>query len=140
MAKKQEKKAETNVETSSKYKNISLRGQSFVGIVVSDKAMKSATVEFTRRYFVPKYERYEKRLTKLHAHNPPHIHAKEGDIVRIMETRPLSKTIHHIIVEKIGEHKTYKGQKMIEEEEKVKIVRKKEEAKEEPKKKSPKQK
>src|SRR3989338_7929733 len=91
--KENEKKKFENVETSSKYKNLSFRGQSFVGIVVSDKPMKSVTVEFTRRYYIPKYERYEKRLTRLHAHNPTHIHAKEGDIVKVMETRSLSKTI-----------------------------------------------
>jgi small subunit ribosomal protein S17 len=143
MAKKVTKKNQEagNRETSSKYNNVSFRGQSFVGIVVSDKPMKSVTVEFTRRHYVPKYERYEKRLTRLHAHNPPHIDAKEGDIVRVMETRPLSKTIHHVIVEKIGEKKTYKGQKMVEEEEKAKITsRKKEEAKEEAGKKPRKQK
>lgn len=113
----------TNTETSSKYRNLSFRGQSFVGVVVSDKGTKSATVEFTRKYYLPKYERYESRKTRLHVHNPPHIHAKEGDIVRVMETRPLSKTIHHVIVEKVGEEKTYKGRKMVEEEEKAKTVK-----------------
>ncbi len=115
-------------ETSTKYSNVSLRGQSFVGVVVSSKSMKSATVEIKRKHYVPKYERYENRLTRLHVHNPPSINAKEGDIVKVSETRPLAKTIHHIIVEKVGEVATYKGQKMVEEEEKAKILSKKKEA------------
>ena len=115
----------SNSDTSRKSNNISLRGQTFVGIVVSSKPMKSATVEIQRKHFVPKYERYENRITRLHVHNPPHINAKEGDIVKIRETRPLSKTIHHTIVEKVGEELAYKGRKMIEQEEKEKIVKKK---------------
>jgi len=48
---------------------------------------------------VKKYNRYEKRLSKFHAHNPPCIHAKVGDIVTIAECRPLSKTKNFVVVE-----------------------------------------
>ncbi len=86
-----------------KLKNISLRGRTFIGTVVSAKAQKTATIQWERRINVPKYERYEKRRSKIQAHNPPSIAAKEGDLVKVMETRPLSKTKNFIIIEKIEE-------------------------------------
>ncbi|MCZ7362495.1 MAG: 30S ribosomal protein S17 [Candidatus Methanoperedens sp.] len=48
---------------------------------------------------IAKYERYEKRKTKVHAHNPPCIDAKVGDNVTIAECRPLSKTKSYCIIE-----------------------------------------
>ncbi len=86
-----------------KLKNLSLRGRTFVGRVVSAKAQKTATIQWERKVDVPKYERYEKRRSKIQAHNPPSINAKEGDLVKVMETRPLSKTKNFIIIEKLEE-------------------------------------
>ena len=77
----------------------SLRGKSFVGTVVSAKAHKTVTVQWEWRRLVKKYERYEKRRSKVQAHNPPEINAQEGDLVRIKETRPLSKTKHFMVTE-----------------------------------------
>lgn len=82
--------------------SISVRGRIFVGVVVSDKMAKSVTVAWGRKVFVPKYERYEKKKSKLSAHNPECISAKKGDVVRIAETKPLSKTKHFVVVEVIG--------------------------------------
>lgn len=84
-------------------KPLSLRGRTFVGTVISDKMMSTVTVEWDRRRFVPKYQRYEKRRSKVKAHNPKDIHAKVGDKVKIMETRPISKTKKFIVVEIIKE-------------------------------------
>ncbi len=84
-------------------KNLSRRGRTFEGRVTSDKMHKTVTVEWPRRKYVPKYERYEKRKTSVKAHNPEDINAKEGDKVRIMETRPLSKTKKFIVIEVIKE-------------------------------------
>ena len=81
------------------------RGRSFVGRVISSKMSKSVTIEFERRYHVPKYERYEKRRTRLKAHNPECISAVEGDVVKVVECRPLSKTKHFVIIEKQGKTK-----------------------------------
>jgi len=78
---------------------LSLRGRIFEGKVISDKMHKTVTVEWERRKFVPKFERYEKRRTKVKAHNPESINAKTGDLVIIMETRPLSKTKNFIVIE-----------------------------------------
>jgi len=77
-----------------------VRGQIIEGVVVSDKAPK--TVVILRSYLkkIRKYERYEKRKSKIHAHNPPCIDAKVGDVVKIAECRPLSKTKSFVVVEK----------------------------------------
>ncbi|MDD1678303.1 MAG: 30S ribosomal protein S17 [Methanomicrobiales archaeon] len=76
-----------------------VRGQVITGKVVSDRM--DGTVVVARDYLheVKKYNRYEKRLSKFHAHNPPCIHAKVGDIVTIAECRPLSKTKNFVVVE-----------------------------------------
>jgi small subunit ribosomal protein S17 len=76
-----------------------LHGRSLVGTVISAKAHKTATIERMRLHYITKYERYEKRRTKLLVHNPPCINAKLGDDVKIMESRPISKTKHFIITE-----------------------------------------
>ncbi|HLD89172.1 MAG TPA: 30S ribosomal protein S17 [Candidatus Nanoarchaeia archaeon] len=80
---------------------IRLRGRMFEGNVVSSKSQKTATVSWNWKRKVPKYERYEKKRTRIRAHNPPCIDAKEGDIVKIMESRKLSKTKNFVIFEKI---------------------------------------
>jgi small subunit ribosomal protein S17 len=61
------------------------------GIVVSDKGEKSITVkiDIVRRH--PTYEKVIRRSRTLHAHDEGN-QAGEGDVVRIIETRPLSKT------------------------------------------------
>jgi small subunit ribosomal protein S17 len=61
------------------------------GVVVSDKGQKSITVriDIARRH--PTYEKIVRRSRTLHAHDERN-EAGEGDIVRVVETRPLSKT------------------------------------------------
>lgn len=110
--------------------NIKLRGRIFTGTVVSSKSRKTVTIEWPRKIFIPKYERYEKRKTRLKVHNSPCIDAKEGDYVRIMETRPLSKTKHFVVIEKIGESEYYAKKKEIEKE-KMEVIEKKTREKEE---------
>ena len=53
-------------------------------------------------HYVPKYERYERRHSRIAAHNPDCINAKVGDKVKIAECRPLSKTKHFVVIEKVG--------------------------------------
>lgn len=76
-----------------------LHGRSLTGEVVKTKSHKTATILIQRQHFLKKYERYEKRRTKIQVHNPPCINAEVGDKVKVTETRPLSKTKHFIIVE-----------------------------------------
>ncbi len=76
-----------------------VRGQVLKGVVVSDKMDKTVVVQRTFVKKIAKFERYEKRKTKVHAHNPPCINAKQGDSVTIAECRPLSKTKSYVVVE-----------------------------------------
>jgi len=78
-------------------------GRSFEGVVVSAKAQRTVTVEWERRKYVTKYERYLKDRTRVQAHNPDSIDAKEGDVVVIKECRPISKTKHFVVVKKLGQ-------------------------------------
>ncbi|GAG38096.1 unnamed protein product [marine sediment metagenome] len=81
--------------------NLSIRGRQFIGEVKKVGSPKSVTVEWQRLFFIPKYQRYEKRKTKLNVHNPQCINAKEGDKVLIAECRKISKTKGFIIVGRI---------------------------------------
>lgn len=77
---------------------IAIRGRAFKALVKSSKSHSTAVVEWGYHYYFPKYERYERRRSRVIVHNPPCIHAREGDEVMIAECRPLSKTKKFIIV------------------------------------------
>jgi small subunit ribosomal protein S17 len=64
------------------------------GVVASDKGNKTIKVVVNYQAKHPKYGKYLKRRTVLHAHDEKN-EAKEGDTVEIAECRPLSKTKHH---------------------------------------------
>jgi len=70
------------------------------GKVVSNKMDKTITVLVERRVKHPKYGKFIKRSTKLHAHDEENT-CQEGDIVLIEQCRPLSKTkawrLHEVI-------------------------------------------
>ena len=74
------------------------------GVVVSDKMDKTITVAVERRTQHPKYKRVVKKTKKYTAHDEDNV-CNEGDIVRIMETRPLSKTKRWRLVEIIEKAK-----------------------------------
>jgi small subunit ribosomal protein S17 len=69
-----------------------------VGKVVSDKMAKTVIVTLTRQVPHPLYKKYFKKTTKFVAHDEKN-DAKTGDTVRIMETRPISKTKRWRVVE-----------------------------------------
>jgi small subunit ribosomal protein S17 len=75
------------------------RGSTFVGKVESTKMEKSATVRWEYSESVPKYERYERRNTKVTTHVPDDLEVEEGDRVRIAETKPISKTKSTVITD-----------------------------------------
>lgn len=81
--------------------SLKLHGRTFVGEIKKQDLNRSATVEFPHFYYLSKYERYEKRITKIKAHNPSCINAKVLDKVKIVETRKISKTKNFVIVEVI---------------------------------------
>ena len=69
-----------------------------VGVVTSNKMAKSITVAVERKVKHPIYGKFVKKTTKFHAHDEKN-ECSIGDIVRIMETRPLSKTKRWRLVE-----------------------------------------
>lgn len=69
-----------------------------VGKVVSSKMDKTITVAIERQVKHPIYGKFIRRTTKLMAHDEAN-DAREGDVVRIMETRPLSKNKRWRLVE-----------------------------------------
>jgi len=61
------------------------------GVVTSDKMDKTIVVTVERLKRHPRYEKFVRRRSAFKAHDP-HNDAREGDLVEIEETRPLSKT------------------------------------------------
>ncbi|MBI4018198.1 MAG: 30S ribosomal protein S17 [Candidatus Aenigmarchaeota archaeon] len=81
---------------------LKVRGRVFTGRVIAAKALKTAIVEWNYYVNIRKYERYERRKTRVAAHNPECISAKAGDTVVIAECRPVSKSKRFVVVEKRG--------------------------------------
>ena len=75
-----------------------------VGFVTSDKMDKTVTVAVERKTQHPLYKRVVKQTKKFHAHDENN-ECNEGDRVRIMETRPLSKTKRWRVVDIIRKAK-----------------------------------
>ena len=69
-----------------------------VGIVTSSKMDRSIVVTVERKVKHPKYGKFVKFTKRFHAHDADNT-CNEGDTVRIMETRPLSKTKNWRLVE-----------------------------------------
>ena len=65
--------------------------RSLVGVVTSNKADKTITVRIERRVKHPIYGKFIRRSTRLHAHDEDNS-ANEGDVVSIVQSRPISKT------------------------------------------------
>ena len=80
------------------------RRKTRIGIVASDKMDKTITVAVERKVKHPIYGKFVKKTTKFHAHDEQST-AGAGDTVRIMETRPLSKTKRWRLVEIIEKAK-----------------------------------
>ena len=78
--------------------NMTIHGRTFKGTVIKRGSHRTVTVEWPRTYFIRKYERYEKRRSRVKAHNPDSINAQVGDVVTIVETRPISKTKKFVVV------------------------------------------
>ena len=68
------------------------------GKVVSNKMEKTITIAVERRLKHPLYGKFIKKTMKLKAHDEENI-CQEGDVVKVMETRPLSKTKRWRLVE-----------------------------------------
>lgn len=79
-------------------RKLKMRGRTFDGVVIR-KLPGRVTIQFERMLKIPKYERYEKRRTKIHARLPDCMRddVAVGDLIQIGETRPISKMIHAVV-------------------------------------------
>lgn len=85
------------------YGSLRLRGQIIEGTVSSTGMSNSIIVQREVTRYMKKYERYEKRTRRYAAHLPSCIgEVESGETVRIMECRPLSKTVKFCVIEKGG--------------------------------------
>ena len=69
-----------------------------IGVVTSNKMTKTITVAVERKVKHPIYGKFLNKTTKFHAHDEKN-ECSIGDLVKIMETRPLSKTKRWRLVE-----------------------------------------
>lgn len=81
--------------------NLKLRGRILKGNVVSTKMHKTIVIQRDYNYYIPKYQRYERRKSKITAHLPECIEVEEGEQVRVAECRKISKTVAFVVIEKI---------------------------------------
>jgi small subunit ribosomal protein S17 len=94
---------EYDYETCPFYGDLPVRGQVIEGTVVSTDMDRTVVVEREYEVNVPKYDRQMKRRSKIPAHVPGVLEPLSvGDDVKIAETRPLSKTKSHVVVEVDG--------------------------------------
>jgi small subunit ribosomal protein S17 len=85
------------------------RGREFKGKVIK-KFPTRVVIALDKTIFLKKYERFAKRITKMHAHLPYCLESKinVGDSIKIGECRKLSKIISQVVLEKLnstGENK-----------------------------------
>ena len=71
------------------------------GVVVSDKTDKTVVVRVERRFTHPLFKKTVRRTKKYHAHDEANS-AKQGDVVRIKECRPISKNKSWKLVENMS--------------------------------------
>ena len=79
--------------------------RSLTGTIVSDKADKTVVVKVERRVKHPLYGKIIKRSKKYHAHDEGNEY-REGETVRIEETRPISKLKTWRVVDRVDTHAT----------------------------------
>ena len=85
------------------YGTLRLRGQVLEGTVSGVGMQKTITIERRNVRYMDKYERFEKRTSAVSANLPSCIgEVNIGDSVKIMECRPLAKTISFCVVENSG--------------------------------------
>jgi small subunit ribosomal protein S17 len=79
-------------------RKLKMRGRTFEGEVIR-KLPGRITIQFERMLKLAKYERYEKRKTKIHARLPDCMKDDfvVGDLIQVSETRPISKMIHFVV-------------------------------------------
>ena len=85
------------------YGKLRLRGQIIKGVVSSSGMQDTVVIERHTTRYMKKFERYQKRTRRYSAHLPScRGEVSLGENVRIMECRPLSKTVKFCVIEKEG--------------------------------------
>jgi len=82
--------------------SLGVRGRVFDGTVAASRSPKTVAVERAYVQYDTKYNRYERRRSRILAHNPPCLEVAEGDTVTVAECRPLSKEVSFVVIEKSG--------------------------------------
>ena len=93
----------TKTNTETKHSKTKQKGRKNIrtGKVISDKMDKTISVLIYNLVKHPRYKKYIKKSSVFKAHDEKN-QAKEGDIVRIFETRPLSKTKRWKLIDLVG--------------------------------------
>ena len=82
---------------------LSIRGRVLDGVVISTRMDKTVIVRRDYLHYVPKLKRYERRHSHIPAHSPPCMSINEGNVVKIAECRPISKTVSFVVMEVLEE-------------------------------------
>jgi len=80
--------------------SLRVRGKLLSGKVVSVSSAKLAVVLRESYKYNKKYMRYLKRRSKLHAHLPPCVDLKVGDIATVGECKPIAKTVSFVVLDR----------------------------------------
>lgn len=100
-AKEKQKKEQETAGAQQQSAAVVTHGRIFEGRVTK-KFSKRVVVEFERTVYVPKYQRFYKKKTRLHARLSANMLVDVGDYIRVQECRPLSKIIHFVVIEKVS--------------------------------------
>jgi small subunit ribosomal protein S17 len=79
--------------------SLKVRGRLLSGKAVSTAGRGFVVVQMAYLHKVAKYNRSERRRSRISAHLPPCLEVRDGDMVTIGECRPLSKSISFVVVE-----------------------------------------
>lgn len=79
--------------------SLKVRENTLVGVVASIGSEKTAVIQRPHAEEIPKYNRFERRRSRVTVHLPPCFEVAEGDRVKVAECRPLSKTKSYVVVD-----------------------------------------
>ncbi|MFP3283009.1 MAG: 30S ribosomal protein S17 [Nitrososphaeria archaeon] len=82
--------------------SVPVRGRLMEAVVVGLRSRRIAVVERIYYQYQPKFMRYERRRSMIHAYVPTCVDVKEGDSVYIGETRPLAKSVAFVVLGRSG--------------------------------------
>lgn len=92
-------KEECNDKNCPFHGNLPIRGKIIEGKIVSTKPFKTVIIKREYFHYIPKYERYERRSSKIAAHLPPCLKGEVGKIAVLGECRPISKTKKFVVIQ-----------------------------------------